>query len=214
MRLEAEVRRLNQRKSGEVLPSLDEFGNLSISQGLPKWARLAASGQLFTIDMSAGTAIAPVTAAPVASPQWGLYNADPRLCLVPVKVSISLTSGTAGLGLAVMGAAALGPQTVVSADYASTTKTCNDGSKRAPNIYLDSNPTLMGGTPAWITLENTKLSDLATVSIGAGLSYDIDGLFIARPTGGMVAFEVVGPTGTTALFDIQIVVAMLELDFY
>lgn len=192
----------------------DEFGGLVTSQSLPKYARLAAAGKLFAVDMHAGTAIAPVTAAPVASPQWGLYNASPKESLVVLEAAATLKSGVAGLGLAIMMATALGPQTVVSADYTGTIKTCLDGSKKVGDFYLTSNPTLIGGTPAWHVLEGTKVNSVATDSIGDALIGKPEGMFIARPGGGMVAMEVVGEVGSTALFSVSFVVAMLELDLY
>ena len=54
--------------------SAGNWGDANVSQFLPPQARLALDGHLFIIDMSGGTAIAPVVAAPTTSPQWGLYN--------------------------------------------------------------------------------------------------------------------------------------------
>lgn len=213
MEVKAPVRRI-QRLSGDQLFGLDEFGSLSVSQYLPKYARLVAAGKVYAFDMHAGTAKAPVTAAPTTSPEWGLYNASPTETMVVLRAGCTLKSGTAGLGLALMMASALGPQTAVSADVASAIKTCLDGSKRVPDVYLTNNPTLIGGTPAWVTLQTTKVNTVATDSVGDGLEADVDGMFIARPNGGMVALEVVGETGTSALYTVSFVVAMLELDLY
>jgi hypothetical protein len=215
MKLDALVRRIERfSKGNEIQPTLDEFGSLQVSQLLPSLSRLALAGKLYQVDMSAGTAIAPVVAAPVASPQWGLYNASPNQVLIPIKVSVNLESGTAGLGLSIMAATALGPQTVVSADYSGTIKTCLDGSQRTPEMFLTSNPTLIGGTPAWFAIEGTKVNTIATNSVGDTLTAWTEGAYVARPSGGMVAFEVVGETGTTALFDFQCLFAMIEADYY
>jgi len=70
MDLKGMVRRIGQRMLGENLLGMDEFGNVSISHALPYYARLAAGGKLFAIDMHAGTAKAPVVAAPTTSPEW------------------------------------------------------------------------------------------------------------------------------------------------
>lgn len=213
MILEALVRRI-QRLSGNQQPSLDEFGSTLISQMLPKYTRLAAAGKLFVADMSGGTAIAPVVAMPVASPSWGLYNASLTECQVPLLVIASLEGGTAGLGLSVVMGTALGPQTLVTGSYAGTIISASDGSQRKPDAHLTSNPTLVGGTPAWQAMEGTKVNTLATDSVGDTIVAKPEGMFIARPGGGMVGIEFVGETGSTALFDIQILFAQIELDLY
>lgn len=213
MDLMGQVRRLGRVSGKQPLP-LDEFGAVPVSQALPPYARLAAAGKLFAVDMHAGTAKAPVTAAPTTSPEWGLYNASETESLVVLQAACTLKSGTAGLGLALMAAVAKGPQTAVSSDYASTVKNCLDGSQKTPDFFLTNNPTLIGGTPAWSVLAATAVNTVATDSVGDGLVADVGGLLIARPNGGMVAFEVVGEVGTTALFSVSFIVAMLELDRY
>ena len=212
MRFEALVRRL-QKLAGDQQPSLDEFGATIISQLLPAHVHLAKAGKLFGIDMSAGTAIAPVTAMPTDSPQWGLYNASPNELMVVLQVSVLLQSGTAGLGLSIVGTSAIGPQTAVTADYSGTVKSCLDGSNRSPLAYLASNPTLVGGTPPWVTLECTRVNSIANDAVNEGLIGKVDGMIVARP-GGIAAFEVVGETGTTALWDFNAIIAMVDADYY
>lgn len=205
------VRRIT-RLTGEQSLGLDEYGGLLVSQLLPKYAKLAASGKLFAVDTHAGTAKAPVVAAPTTSPEWALYNASDRETLVVLQLACTLKSGTAGLGLALMGAVALGPQTVLSADYTGAIKTALDGSQKKPDAYITNNPTLIGGTPAWSVLDATKVNTVATDSVGDGLIAKVDGFLIAPPGGGMVAWEVVGEVGTTALFSVSAIFAMLDLD--
>lgn len=214
MNLTGAIRRIARLSGGDYALGQDEFGNLTVSQALPKYARLAAAGKLFVLDMHAGTAKAPVTAAPTTSPEWGLYNASESESLVLLKVGCSLKSGTAGLGLEIMGAAAIGKQTAVTSDYTSAVKSCCDGSQRKPDAFLTNNPTLVGGTPGWLILENTKVNSVGNDGVGEGLVADVDGALIARPGGGMVAIEIVGETGTTALYTVSFLVAMLELDRY
>lgn len=208
-----EIRRVSRRSATDQAGA-DEFGNLLMSKWLPDYAKLAAAGKLFAVDMHAGTAKAPVVAAPVASPEWGIYNASPNESLVVLEAACTIKSGTQGLGLALMGAAAKGPQTAVSADYTGAIKNCLDGSQRVADFYLTNNPTLIGGTPAWSVLAADAGAGIAQVNIGSGLVAKVDGKLIARPNGGMVAFEVVGPTGTTALFTVSFIVAVLDLDLY
>jgi len=188
-----------------------QYGDRYVSQFLPPSARLALLGKLFVIDMSAGTAIAPVVAAPVASPQWGLYNHSEQDIMIVLKATVTLQSGTAGLGLAVMGAAAIGKQTAVTADYAGTIKSQTNGQGASPQVWLDSNPTLIGGTPAWMTFVATAVNSLAVNAVGEGLVAPVDGALVAPPGGHMVAFEVVGETGASALFDMQFLIAMLRM---
>ena len=110
-------------------------------------------------------------------------------------------------------ASALGDQTLVSSDYAGTIKTCTDGTNKKPDVYLTNNPTLVGATPAWAVVANDPGNLIASVNIGSGLVAKLDGKFVARPRG-MVALEVVGATGTVALFTVSFLVAMLDLDRY
>ena len=196
------------------MPGADEYGNALTSAWLPPYAKLAAAGKLFALDMHAGTAKAPVVAAPVASPEWGLYNASPNESLIVLEAACTIKSGTQGLGMSIFGAVAVGPQTAVSADYTGAIKTCLDGSQRKPDCYLTNNPTLIGATPAWSVLAADGGNVIAQVNIGSGLVAKVDGKLIARPNGGIVAFEVVGPTGTTALYSVSFIIAMLDLDLY
>lgn len=199
------------RKGGHKAPvNLDPCGNLYVVQDLPPLTRLAAEGRLFVVDTHAGTAKAPVTAPPTTSPEWGLYNASQKDTLVVLKAAVTLISGTAGLGLAIMGAVASGLQTPVTADYASAVKSCLDGSQKKPDFFVTNNPTLIN-TPAWFPFEGTKVNTVATDSVGDTLVAPVDGVLTAHPGGGMVAFEAVGETGTTALFSFSALVAMVEL---
>lgn len=203
-----------QRFSPGAQPGIgmDEYGNATVTQVLPRFAKLAAAGKLFAVDMHAGTAKAPVVAAPTTSPEWGLYNYSPNESLVVIQAACNLKSGTAGLGLSLMMATAIGPQTAVTANYTGTIVSCLDGSGKTPAFFLGNNPTLINGTPAWAVLEGTKVNTVATDSVGDSLVAWPEGLFVARPNGGMVAMEVVGETGTTALFTVSFIVAMIDLD--
>lgn len=209
------TRRIQRVSQSTLSPaSLDEFGGIVASSFLPPFARLCAAGKVFAIDMSGGTAKAPVIAMPTTSPEWGLYNFSTSECCVPLRASINLASGTAGLGLSLCVATAIGPQTAVTADYTGTIKTALNGGSGSPDVYLDNNPTLIGGTPAWFAAEGTKVNTVGTDSVGDTITFDLGGLWIAKPNGHMVAFEAVGETGTSALFDFQVIVAMIDLDTY
>ena len=212
MRLEAQVRRI-QRVSGVDSPSLGEFGETLITQLLPKYAALNKAGKLFGVDTSGGTAQAPNTAIPTTTAEWTLYNNSQNELLIPLIVSCGMVSGTSGLGLAIIMAAAVGKQTAVTVSYTGTIFSAMDGSNRSPLAYLGNATTLVGGTPAWVIVANSKMNPVAAVSVGDGLVALVDGLALARP-GGSVAFDVIGPVGTTALFDFQCIFAMVEADYY
>jgi hypothetical protein len=193
-------------------PTMDEFGDFVTSQLLPPYARLAAAGMLFAADASAGTAKAPVVAPPTTSPEWALYNASPTHTLVLLGVAANIKSGTQGLGLSLLVCSAVGPQTAVSADYTAAVKSCLDGSNRKPDVYITNNPTLIGAQPSWVTVAADGGNIVAQVNIASGLvAADLGGRFIAKPNGGMVAMEVVGATGTSALYWPTFVFAMLPL---
>lgn len=214
MKIDGLIRRLERLAGGDHPVGQDEFGNLTVTQALPEFARLAAAGKLFSVDMTAGTSKIPVTAAPTSSPEWGLFNASESETLVVLELGCSLESGVAGLGLAIMAASAIGPQTQVSSDYANTVKSCLDGSTRQPEFYLADNPTLIGAVPSWSIVAQTPVNSIGNDGVGEGLTAKVHGAFVARPRGGMVAFEIVGETGTAAKFDVSAIVAMLDLDLY
>lgn len=196
------------------IKDLDALGpmglkGLPVSQVLPPLAELSRMGALFALDTHAGTAVAPVTAAPTTSPQWGLLNFSQNKRMYVLEAAATIKSGTAGLGLALMMATAIGPQTVDASDYASSVKSALDGSGTKPDVIITDNPTLVGGTPAWHVIANTKLNEVATDSVGGGLTANVGGAFSAPGNWGMVAMEVVGETGTTALFSVSFLIAML-----
>jgi len=210
MDLEAVNRKLAAIAEGRGMPRLDEFGNLAVSQVLPKYAAMAAAGLLFVADMSGGTGKIPVTAAPTTSPEWALYNYGVSNVIVPLCVAYASISGTLGLGHALMVATALGPQTAVSANYASSIVTCTDGTSKKPDCYFTNNPTLIGGTPAWMYYQAVP-SSIATIAVGEGGVVWLNGAHVARPGGYEVAFEIVAPTGTSATYDLTILFAQLPL---
>ena len=194
----------------DVPQAVGNWGDAHVSNFLPPLARLAMDGRLFTIDMSAGTPVAPVVAAPVASPQWGLYNDSDVDTMVVIMAASTIVSGTSGLGLALMGAAAIGKQTVVTGDYSGTVKSQTNGRGASPQVFLDDNPTLIGGTPAWQAYD--VANNVAQVAVGWGVVAHVNGMLVAPPGGHMVAFELVGLQGTSALFDFQALVAMIRND--
>ena len=184
-------------------------GAAYVAQYLPPYALLNEAGVVFGFDTSGGTAKTCVTAMPTTSPEWELYNSSTDKWLILLHVAAISESGTMGLGLAVVVAAAIGVQTVVAADYASATKTCMNGSGNVPQAYVVNNQTLIGGTPSWVAFD--LLNQTSAIAVGTGVKARIDGLVMCGP-GGMVGIEVVGLQGTTALYDINGIFAMIPMD--
>ena len=193
-------------------------GDLKVAQYLPQYAMLCAAGKVFAFDMSAGVAKAPVVAMPTTSPEWGIYNANAGggAHIVLLQVAAVSKSGTLGMGLSIVATSAKGAQTAVTANYTSAIVSCLDGSSSTPNAYITNNPTLVGGTPAWVVLDTKTMARGGVTTeevtmVGAGVVADAKGLIIAPP-GGLIGIEVVGLLGTTALFSVTIVVAEVQLD--
>jgi len=199
----------NDSSSTSVNIKASKEGSKWVSQYLPPYALLNKAGVVFGFDTSGGTAKTCVEAMPTASPEWGLYNASTDKYLILLHVAAISESGTMGLGLAVVAAAAIGVQTVVAADYSGATKTCMNGSGNVPQAFVTNNPTLIGGTPSWVAFD--LLNQTSAIAVGTGVKARTDGLVMCPP-GGLVGLEVVGLTGTTALYDINGIFAMIEMD--
>jgi hypothetical protein len=195
--------------STETDVKVSKSGSLYVSQFLPPFALLNKAGKLFGFDTSGGTAKAPVNAMPTTSPEWGIYNSSTTDYLILLQVGVTSVSGTLGLGLAVVVGAAVGIQTVVAADYSGATKTCMNGSGATPRAFVTNNPTLIGGTPSWVTIDCQNQT--SAIAVGSGVVGRVDGLVMCPP-GGLIGIEVVGLTGTTALFAVNGVFAQIELD--
>ena len=211
MNLTGKIRKVVQVLSGgdnEV--TLDPYGGIAISSLLPKYAQLNAAGKIFAFDMSGGTAIAPSVAIPTTTPSWAIYNANPGggPTIFLLWAGISSESGTLGLGLALMGAVAIGPQTAASSSYSGTIINCLDGSQKKPNAYLVNDVALLGGAPAWVTL--VARDQVSAISVGSGLAVEVGGL-LSCPPGGKLCFDVVAPVGTTALFDANLIIAEVQM---
>ena len=210
--MQTKIRATRTGGSGEPVDlKASRDGDLRVAQYLPKYAMLCAAGKVFGFDTTGGTAAIPVVAAPTTSPQWAIYNANPSggAHLVLIAVAATLESGTAGLGCCIMVASAKGAQTAVTSNATSCVASCLDGTSKTPNAYITSNPTLVGGTPAWMTME--AYDQIGSDGVGEGIVAWCDGLFIAPP-GGLLCAEVVAETGTTAKYDLSFIVAEVDID--
>lgn len=213
MILEGLVSRIARRSSTQQV-ALDEFGAVQVSQLLPQYARLAAAGKLFCIDMSGGAGQAPVAAMPTTTAEWLLYNKSTSEMMFLLYAAAALQGGTLGLGGAIVGCAAVGVQTAVTGDFTGTVKTCLDGSNRLPDVWLDNQATLVGGTPAWITLSDTGLASINNNSIYDSVTVRVDGMLAARPGGHGVGISFVGEAGASPLLEMNFIVAMIDADYY
>lgn len=194
---------------GEVALKASRDGDLRVAQYLPKYAMLAAAGKLFAVDMSGGTATAPSTSAVTTTVEWTIYNANDTRHLVLCHVGVNLESGTAGLGMSIQAASAIGPQTVVNTNYSGAVISCLDGSQDKPNFYLDNGTTIVGGTPTWQVI--MAWDQLASNGVGNGRAVTLDG-YITAPPGGSLCLQAIGETGATALWDFSMIVAEVEMD--
>lgn len=201
-----------ERIGGEAVDLVaTKSGDLRIAQYLPPYAQLCAAGKIFAADTQAATAVSTVNSAVTTSPEWMVYNANEAggPSLIMILAFCYLESGTAGLGLSLLAASALGVQTVVSAHASSAIITCLDGTAKVPAAYMASNPTLLGGTPSWVAI--ASYDQIASNGVGEGLVARVDGLFIAPPKGGL-CLEVLGEAGSTDKFDVGMVFAEVQLD--
>ncbi len=199
----------------EVALKASRDGDLRISQYLPPFAMLCAAGKVFAFDMTAGTAKQPDTAVPTDSPEWSIYNANPEggPHLVLLHVGVSLASGSAGYGLAILAASGVGEQTAQVADYTSAIVSCLDGTAKKPNAFIANNISIIGTQPSWIALDAQDITDRgATSAIGQGCVARVDGL-VSAPPESSIFIAVVGLAAATApLFDITLIVAEVLLD--
>ena len=206
--LEAVGRRFG-RVGNDSRVGTDEYGNVVVSDAMPKYARLAAAGNIFAIDTSGGTSVVPDASVPTTTVAFLLYNYSSTKTMVLLRAATTSESGTLGLGLGLAIASTVGVQTLVTADYSGVIKTCTNGSDDKPEVYVDNEATIIN-TPAWNLF--AARSQLAAVEVGAGAVADTQGMFVAPPGGYGIAFQGIGPLGSTAKFDYHWLVAMLELD--
>lgn len=211
--MQTEIKAIRSGGSGEevsIKSSLD--GDLRIAQYLPPYAMLVAAGLVYSFDTSAGTAKAPDIAPVTTTAMWGIYNANSTKHLVLLHVGVALKGGVAGLGLCIMAASGIGAQTVINTNYSTGSAaviSCLDGTNKQPNAFIQNAITLVGGTPSWCTLAASD--QLSSNGVGNGMVVRPDGYIIAPPQG-IIAIDIVGETGASALFWINIVVAEIELD--
>ena len=181
----------------------DELGALLTSQAGLKYGFLARNDRVYAATFGTGTALAPVTATPTTAADWDLYNGEPDggRDLYVIQVAAHLVSGTAGLGVNLIGCVSLARQTTIPTDYTNSIKSRLSGGQFDSKAVFDATHTITGGTPAWVTLASRD--QVSAVSLG-GLTAQVDGM-MRVPPGHIAAFSVLAPVGTTALFGLDLI---------
>lgn len=211
--MQTEILGIRSDGSGsEVAVKASRDGDMRVAQYLPPYAMLCAAGKIFSFDTSAGTAKPPDNAPVTTTAMWGIYNANDTKHLVLIHVGVALKGGIAGLGLCIMAASAKGPQTVINTNYSTGSAaiiSCLDGTTKTPQAYIQNNITLVGGTPSWLVLK--AIDQVSSNGVGNGMVVRSDGYIVAPPQG-IIAVDIVGELGSSALWWINIVVAEVEMD--
>lgn len=210
--METKIRAIRSDSTGNQIDlKASRDGDLRVVQYLPSLSMLSAAGKVFGGDTSGGTAAIPVTAAPTTSPEWAIYNANSPggASLVMISVSAWMSEGIAGLGMAIMCATAIGAQTAITANASGCVTSALFGTSAIPNAYVASNPTLLGGTPSWVTV--AAYDQIGSDGVGEGLVADLHGMFVIPPRG-LFCAEVVAETGTGAKYDLSFVFAQVQMD--
>lgn len=185
-------------------------GALHVVLAGAEYAEISARGEVYAANAFAGTAKAPVVAPPTTSPEWALWNGHPTKSMVILSASAVLISGTSGVGLALLGAVTGAEQLEATmAEYASSVVGSLSGAQNDSKARIVNNPTIVGGTPAWDTLAAKDM--LAQDAVGLGLVADnLKGAFVVPPKFAF-GFEVLGETGTTALYAPSFRFALVDL---
>ncbi len=189
--------------------TLGDYGEALLSQLLPPYAKLVSN--IFIVETFATAGVAPTAGPQTTAPKWLLYNANPDggKSLVLLSASVAVEDQTSAIGIGLIVASALGPQTVVSSDFSGTIKTCADGSQKKPQVFLDDTPTLIGGTPAWLPIAGSFDTTNAS-TVWSAIRGEAKGILVAPPKGGL-ALDVMGPTTNTVLYAPSFVIAEVQL---
>ena len=178
-----------------------------VSQVEPKYAELARARVLYGANNGSAVGLANVAAIPTTTASYALYNGSATKHAVVLKIAIMATTITAPEDFALI--AGLSPTAQASAEtkYASSLALAITPGSSAPESYLTDAVTL-AGTPLWITLGSNSSS---TPLLGAAVTAWVDGLFIVPPSFAL-GIDIVGSSGSTPLFDVDILWAELQLD--
>ena len=197
---------------GQSVPfRADNFGDQGVNQVLGRYTSLALNGNLYVMSQNSTQAgIAGVVAPPTTTSGFILYNAaaaSTKTVLMPLWVGVTAKSGTIGSGLTIeCGLTSGALATPLTANGSNVIiKNMLDGVTADSTTFADINKTVVQAS--YVNFS----SGGAAVGIGSGLSVDVGGMFVIKPT---FAFDVsvLGPTGTSPVYFVSIVYAKLSMD--
>lgn len=203
--IEGILSRFTQRRSdsGTASVGLSHLGSVRVAAVEEARFETTRAGLRFDLGFGAVTGIAPVQAIPTTAAQWFIYNPSVDKTAVVEEVGAVLVSGTAGVGILVLGALT-GPGTNPSAvptqsatvvpksrSSAGTNPTKSSALIVAPSITL-------AATPNWRVVAMNDNANTAILSVAA-INDRIAGSLIIPPGHGL-ALAVTSPAGTTPLY--------------
>jgi len=200
MIFEANVKRILERLGldGPVTARLTDNNSLAVAQIEAEGADRARAGRAFG-GMFSTTGIAPVQAVPTTAAAFALYNADKSRSIMLDEIDIALLSGTAGIGMTLLGIISQITATLPPAAAGSVVGSLS-GSAMGSNAILAINYTLP--TPS----KNAQWSALKCIAqcggipgVGGGFTFEPKGRFLIPP-GYVGGFTMLAPAGTTPLF--------------
>lgn len=186
---------LNQQIRGSI------YRSMFVDQVQPTKAELVRMGKVFSVSGGVvANGVVPVVDQPTTANTNGLYNNNSvgsNIHLLLLKISVYACSGTLGLGRGVV-AGVSGPQAAVPSAGTGVVGPKN----HMPTSTNSSNAIMTTATASTLTPTLLHLGGLdtpAAVEIGAGIAFDVEGLFAVPPTYIFTA-HVVAPLGTSAKF--------------
>ena len=200
MLIEAVISRIWERVANASPTGLrlTDNASLAVAQIEAEGADRARAGRALG-GMFSSTGIAPVQAIPTTAAAFALYNADKSRSYLLDEIDVALLSGTAGIGMTLLGIISPITATLPPAAAGSVVGSLS-GSANGSNAVLAINYTLP--TPA----KNAQWTSLKCIAqcggvpgVGGGFTFEPKGRFLIPP-GYVGGFTMLAPAGTTPLF--------------
>lgn len=176
---------------------LSEMGGIQADQLLPNCTELARIGKVYGIVHTVATAVPPLQVVPTTTAAFVVNNTDVASGrnMVMLQCGAFLGSGTAGIGTTVMVGVTGAPlATQLTADGTGFTKLFGTGFNQGSVAFGDVSKGVIAG---WVPI--ASVDNQAGAVPGTGISADLRGMFIVRPTYAFMMHAVAG-AGTTAKF--------------
>jgi hypothetical protein len=178
----------------QLMPS----GALHVQTITPPMFEWARAQKLYGANTGAGTAKAPVTAMPTTTATWALYNGYTGKYLVVTRIYNWSVSGTLGLGMSLIAGLSTAAQSSAPTAYSSSVHAAlQPGSPTTQGVFA--NAVTLAGAPVWAV--EASRDQVSAVSVGSGLTADVQGKYIIPPSYALGA-AVLAPAGTSALFGV------------